>query len=59
MRTWKVRSIKHNSMSVMYVHEVYHAREEVRFTKGHIIIRGKLILRGKGKRVDYTPTIGR
>jgi type I restriction enzyme R subunit len=28
-------------------------REEVSFTKGKIIVRGKLVSRGKGKRADY------
>jgi type I restriction enzyme R subunit len=28
-------------------------REEVPFTKGRIIVRGKLVSRGKGKRADY------
>jgi type I restriction enzyme R subunit len=28
-------------------------REEVSFTKGRIIVRGKLHSRGKGKRADY------
>lgn len=28
-------------------------REEVIFTKGRIIVRGKLVTRGKGKRADY------
>jgi len=28
-------------------------REEVSFTKGRIIVRGKLVTRGKAKRVDY------
>ncbi len=28
-------------------------REEVRFTKGRIIVRGKLVTRGKDKRADY------
>ena len=28
-------------------------REEVGFTKGRIIVRGKLVSRGKGKRADY------
>jgi type I restriction enzyme R subunit len=28
-------------------------REEVRFTKGRIIVRGKLVTRGEGKRADY------
>jgi type I restriction enzyme R subunit len=28
-------------------------REEVRFTKGRIIVRGKLVTRGKSKRADY------
>lgn len=28
-------------------------REEVSFTKGRIIVRGKLITRGKAKRADY------
>ena len=27
--------------------------EEVSFTKGPIIVRGKLVNRGKGKRADY------
>lgn len=28
-------------------------REEVNFTKGRIIVRGKLVTRGKSKRADY------
>ncbi len=28
-------------------------REEVGFTKGRIIVRGKLVSRGKAKRADY------
>lgn len=28
-------------------------REEVSFTKGRIVVRGKLVSRGKGKRADY------
>ena len=28
-------------------------REEVTFTKGRIIVRGKLVTRGKAKRADY------
>src|ERR1700691_582670 len=28
-------------------------REEVAFTKGRIIVRGKLVTRGKAKRADY------
>ena len=28
-------------------------REEVSFTKGQIIVRGKLVSRGKAKRADY------
>jgi type I restriction enzyme R subunit len=28
-------------------------REEVSFTKGRIIVRGKLVSRGKAKRADY------
>jgi type I restriction enzyme, R subunit len=28
-------------------------REEVAFTKGRIIVRGKLVIRGKAKRADY------
>ena len=28
-------------------------REEVGFTKGRIIVRGKLVTRGKAKRADY------
>ena len=31
----------------------YQVREEVGFTKGRIIVRGKLVSRGKGKRADY------
>jgi type I restriction enzyme R subunit len=30
-----------------------HIREEVNFTKGRIIVRGKLVTRGKAKRADY------
>ena len=30
-------------------------REEVAFTKGRIIVRGKLVSRGKAKRADYIP----
>src|SRR5438874_4457882 len=33
--------------------EVTQIREEVRFTKGRIIVRGKLVTRGEGKRADY------
>jgi type I restriction enzyme R subunit len=33
--------------------EITQIREEVSFTKGRIIIRGKLVSRGKGKRADY------
>ena len=33
--------------------EVAQIREEVSFTKGRIIVRGKLVSRGKGKRADY------
>jgi type I restriction enzyme, R subunit len=37
-------------------------REEVAFTKGRIIVRGKLVTRGKAKRADYIlyykPNIG-
>ena len=29
-------------------------REEVTFMKGRIIVRGKLVTRGKAKRADYT-----
>ena len=49
-----------------HLHQVHHARaqkagwdemsqirEEVSFTKGRIIVRGKLVSRGKGKRADY------
>jgi len=28
-------------------------REEVAFTKGRIIVRGKMVTRGKAKRADY------
>ena len=33
--------------------EIIQIREEVSFTKGRIIVRGKLVSRGKGKRADY------
>jgi type I restriction enzyme, R subunit len=33
--------------------ELTQIREEVNFTKGRIIVRGKLVTRGKGKRADY------
>jgi type I restriction enzyme R subunit len=33
--------------------EVLQIREEVGFTKGRIIVRGKLVSRGKAKRADY------
>ncbi len=33
--------------------EMAQIREEVSFTKGRIIVRGKLISRGEGKRADY------
>jgi type I restriction enzyme, R subunit len=33
--------------------EIRQIREEVSFTKGRIIVRGKLVSRGKGKRADY------
>ena len=33
--------------------EMTQIREEVSFTKGPIIVRGKLVSRGKGKRADY------
>ena len=33
--------------------ELAQIREEVSFTKGRIIVRGKLVSRGKGKRADY------
>src|SRR6476646_11085459 len=33
--------------------ELLQIREEVSFTKGRIIVRGKLVSRGKGKRADY------
>jgi type I restriction enzyme R subunit len=33
--------------------EISQIREEVGFTKGRIIVRGKLVSRGKGKRADY------
>lgn len=31
----------------------HHFREEVYFTAGRIKVRGKLVIRGKGKRADY------
>ena len=33
--------------------EMTQIREEISFTKGRIIVRGKLVSRGKGKRADY------
>ena len=33
--------------------EITQIREEVGFTKGRIIVRGKLVSRGKAKRADY------
>src|SRR5215469_17941936 len=33
--------------------EMSQIREEVTFTKGRIIVRGKLVTRGKAKRADY------
>ena len=33
--------------------EMLQIREEVSFTKGRIIVRGKLVSRGNGKRADY------
>lgn len=33
--------------------EMSQIREEVGFTKGRIIVRGKLVTRGRGKRADY------
>ena len=33
--------------------EMAQIREEVSFTKGRIIVRGKLVSRGRGKRADY------
>ena len=33
--------------------EISQLREEVSFTKGRIIVRGKLVTRGKAKRADY------
>lgn len=33
--------------------ELSQIREEIGFTKGRIIVRGKLVTRGKAKRADY------
>src|SRR5690606_2667334 len=33
--------------------EMVQVREEVYFTKGRIIVRGKLVTRGKGKKADF------
>jgi type I restriction enzyme R subunit len=33
--------------------EMLQVREEVTFTRGRIIVRGKLVTRGKAKRADY------
>jgi DNA replication protein DnaC len=38
-------------------HEMLQIREEVGFTKGRIIVRGKLVTRGQAKRADYTSSI--
>ena len=35
--------------------EMSQIREEVSFTKGRIIVRGKLVARGRGKRADDIP----
>ena len=35
--------------------EMTQIREEVSFTKGRIIVRGKLVSRGEAKRADYIP----
>ncbi len=35
--------------------EMTQIREDVSFTKGRIIVRGKLVSRGKAKRADYIP----
>ena len=37
--------------------EMAQIREEVSFTKGRIIVRGKLVSRGKGKRVGCNPIL--
>jgi len=39
--------------------EITQLREEVSFTKGRIIVRGKLVTRGKAKRADYIWTASR
>jgi type I restriction enzyme R subunit len=43
--------------------ELTQLREEVSFTKGRIVVRGRLVTRGKGRRADYilyyTPNISR
>ncbi len=36
--------------------EMSQIREEVSFTRGRIIVRGKLVSRGKGKRADFSIT---
>lgn len=33
--------------------EITQLREEVSFTKGRVIVRGKLVTRGQAKRADY------
>ena len=35
--------------------EISQMREEVSFTKGRIIVRGKLVTRGEAKRADPSP----
>lgn len=37
--------------------EISQIREEVSFTKGRIIVRGKLVSRGKAKRADYVLSV--
>jgi type I site-specific restriction endonuclease len=37
--------------------EMLQIREEVSFTKGRIIVRGKLVSRGKGKRADIVAPV--
>ena len=56
------RSLSERDICSMFITPALHAagwdpltqiREEVGFTKGRIIVRGKLVTRGRAKRADY------
>ena len=65
-RPWLPPHEQAGAQRARHLHQVHHAavkragwdemtqiREEVSFTKGRIIVRGKLVTRGKAKRADY------